>query len=83
MAKSIQNGTLNQLALFQPNRHSKSEATHARRVYSEHGIELSAPISAESVQNKQPLVAQQLSWRQTTGITEHADSKRNPSNAAR
>jgi hypothetical protein len=30
---------------------------HARRVYSEHGIELSAPISAESVQNKQPLVA--------------------------
>jgi hypothetical protein len=30
---------------------------HARRVYSEHGIGLSAPISAESVQNKQPLVA--------------------------
>jgi hypothetical protein len=32
-------------------------AAHARRVYSEHGIGLSAPISAESVQNKQPLVA--------------------------
>jgi hypothetical protein len=30
---------------------------HARRVYSEHGIGLSASISAESVQNKQPLVA--------------------------
>jgi len=30
---------------------------HARRVYSEHEIGLSAPISAESVQNKQPLVA--------------------------
>jgi hypothetical protein len=33
---------------------------HARRVYSEHGIGLSAPISAESVQNKQPLVAPRL-----------------------
>jgi hypothetical protein len=33
---------------------------HARRVYSEHGIGLSAPISAESVQNKQPLVAQAI-----------------------
>jgi len=30
---------------------------HARRVHSGHGIGFSAPISAESVQNKQPLVA--------------------------
>jgi glycerophosphoryl diester phosphodiesterase len=30
---------------------------HARRVYSGHGIGFSAPISAESVQNKQTLVA--------------------------
>jgi hypothetical protein len=39
---------------------------HARRVYSGHGIGFSAPISAESVQNKQPLVAQpvvELLWR--------------------
>jgi hypothetical protein len=32
-------------------------SAHARRVYSRHGIGFSAPISAESVQNKQPLVA--------------------------
>jgi tetratricopeptide (TPR) repeat protein len=36
----------------------KGEPAHARRVCSEHGIGLSAPIHAESVQNKQPLVAQ-------------------------
>jgi hypothetical protein len=36
---------------------------HARRVYSEHRIGLSAPISAESVQNKQPLVAHNFCQR--------------------
>jgi hypothetical protein len=39
---------------------SSADAAHARRVYFEHEIGLSAPISAESVQNKQPLVAQSV-----------------------
>jgi len=39
---------------------TSADSAYARRVYSEHEIGLSAPISAESVQNKQPLVAQSV-----------------------
>jgi hypothetical protein len=45
---------------------------HARRVYSGHGIGLSAPISAEGVQNKQPLVALSVEQRKSRNDTENA-----------